>query len=95
MSEEVRERGDGKLREPPTEVCRHEGQIDAVHRDGRAHLTGTIRFDRPEHGREEAQDRARNVPGHRRALGRPLQSHGKLVERQILGATDFKRRAAC
>src|SRR5258705_3844928 len=68
MSEDVRERSDGKLREPPMEVCRHEGQIDAVHRDGRTNLTGTIRLDGSEHGRKEAQDRARNVPGCRRAL---------------------------
>ena len=81
MSEEVRERGDGKIREPPTEVCRHEGQIDAVHRDGRAHLTGTIRLDGSEHGPQEMQDRARDMAGRRRALRRPLQPCGKLVER--------------
>jgi len=93
MGEDVRERSDGKLREPPMEVCRHEGQIDAVHRDGRTNLTGTIRLDGSEHGRKEVQDRARNVPGPDRALRRPLQPCGKLVERQILRATDFKRRA--
>ena len=95
MSEDVRERSDGKLRESPMEVCRHEGQIDAVHRDGRTNLAGTIRLDGSEHGRKEAQDRARNVPGRRRAVRRPLQPCGKLVERQILRATDFKRCATC
>ena len=95
MSEDIRERSDAKLGEPPMEVCRHEGQVNAIHREGRTNLAGTIRLDGPEYGRKEAQDRARSVPGRRRALRRPLQPCGKLVERQILRATDFKRRATC
>ena len=75
------------------EICRRKGQIDGVHRDRRTHLTGTIRLDGSEHGGEQAQHRARNVPGRRRAPRRPLQACRKLVERHILRAADLKRRA--